>query len=248
MIINQHLATGGLWFNLNGTEFLVDPGPGCIVHTRNLKLEPEQLKAIIVSHRHLDHTADVNIMAEAITRGGHRSGGSLYAPNDALVTEPIILEYLKKRLNHVETLHAGGAYSFENVNFSTPVAHQHGVETYGFLFEHNKHSIAYITDTRYFDALIDNYKADVLMLNVVFTEKKELVRKDSKLPIDHLSVPEAEVLIKEINPKVAIMTHFGMAIWQANPTQVAAQMSANIGIPVIAARDGMNFKLSDLDE
>lgn len=80
MIISQELSSGGLWFNLNGTEFMVDPGPGAIVRATSQQLNPENLDAIIVSHRHIDHAHDVNIMAEAMTRGGFRQHGRLFAP------------------------------------------------------------------------------------------------------------------------------------------------------------------------
>ncbi len=62
MIISQILASGGLWLNLDSTEILIDPGPGCIVQSTKRKLKADKLSAIILSHRHLDHSADVNIM------------------------------------------------------------------------------------------------------------------------------------------------------------------------------------------
>ena len=49
MVTRQLLASGGLWFNLGGTEILVDPGPGCIVQATKRKLRPEKLSAIILS-------------------------------------------------------------------------------------------------------------------------------------------------------------------------------------------------------
>jgi ribonuclease BN (tRNA processing enzyme) len=247
MIISQLLASGGVWFNLGGTEFLVDPGPGCIVQATNRKLNPEHLSAIIVSHRHLDHSADVNIMTEAMTGGGFRRRGHFYAPADAIVDEPILYGYLKKRIEDIETLQAGKAYSFDGVHFTTPVRHKHGVDTYGLVFKTDKHTIAWITDTRYFDGLADYYKGDLLLLNVVFLEPKHFSDVTPGLPIDHLSVPDAERLIREIKPKTAIMTHFGMGMWHAKPWETAARMTENTGVKVIAARDGMKFKLSELD-
>ena len=70
MVTRQLAASGGMWFDLNGTRLLIDPGPGCIVQTNKRKLNPENLSAIIVSHRHLDHSADVNVMVESMTTGG----------------------------------------------------------------------------------------------------------------------------------------------------------------------------------
>ena len=70
MVANQILASGGLWLSLSGTEILLDPGPGCIVQSTKRKLRANKLSAIILSHRHLDHSADTNIMVEAMTQGG----------------------------------------------------------------------------------------------------------------------------------------------------------------------------------
>ena len=153
MIITQILASGGLWLNLGGTEILIDPGPGCIVQTNKRKLKAEKLSAIIVSHRHLDHAADVNIMVEAMTQGGFKSHGRLFAPIDAIETEPVLLDYLKKRLDAVEVLEEGKSYDIGDVSFSTPVRHIHPVENYGMVFTTPRHSFSYISDTRYFDGL-----------------------------------------------------------------------------------------------
>ncbi len=245
MIIRQLLASGGLWFKLNGKELLLDPGPGSIVQATKYHQDPEKLDAIIVSHRHLDHSADANIMVEAMTQGGLRRHGSFFAPRDALETEPVIYNYLKKRLEAIIHLEAGKSYDIGGVNFSTPVKHVHGAENYGFLFRTLTHRIACITDTSYFPGLENYYQSDLLILNVVFVEPKKGYNEDN-MPIQHLSVKDAERLIKEIKPKAAILTHFGMSMWQAKPDLVASQLAAKTGTRVIAARDGMEFLLSEL--
>lgn len=119
MVATQILASGGLWLNLDGTEILVDPGPGCIVQSTKRKLRADKLKAIILSHRHLDHSADVNIMVEAMTQGGLKRHGWLFAPADALDTEPVIFSYLKGYLERIEVLQEGKSYSVGSVSFTT---------------------------------------------------------------------------------------------------------------------------------
>jgi ribonuclease BN (tRNA processing enzyme) len=249
MIISQILASGGLWFNFGGTEFIVDPGPGAIVQATKRKLNPENLEAIIVSHRHIDHSHDVNIMAEGMTRGGFREHGRLFAPREALETEPIIFSYLRKHLESVEMFEAGKSYTLDNFTFSTPVRHIHGVENYGLVFKTGKHTISYITDTRFFDDLPKYYQgADLLLMNVVFVRPFTQAESEAaNMPIDHLSVPDVERLVKEIKPKVAIMTHFGMGIWRAKPWLIAEKLTEKTGTRVIAAHDGMKFHLSELD-
>jgi len=231
MIISQLLASGGIWMNLSGTEILVDPGPGCIVQTTKRKLKAEKLSAIILSHRHLDHSADINIMVEAMTQGGHKRHGRLFAPSDALDNEPVIFSYLKDYLEGVEVLQEGKSYQVGNISF----------------FKTATHTFSYIADTRYFEDLCQHYDGELLIINLVFREPRP--PDDNPLtPTDHLAVPDAEKLITEIKPKVAILTHFGMGMWRAKPWQIAEQLTEKTGVKVIAARDGMKFDFSKLDD
>jgi len=240
MIANQILASGGLWLSLGGTEILVDPGPGCIVQSTKRKLRAEKLSAIILSHRHLDHSGDVNVMVEAMVQGGlKKPRGWFFAPADALGSEPVIFSYLKEYLEGVEILEEGKSYSIGNVSFTTPIRHIHPVETYGMLFRAGGYTFAYIADTLYFEDLARIYASQLLIINVVFLEPRP--------PVEHLSVPDAKRIITELKPKVAILTHFGMTMWRARPWEIAQGLSQETGIRVVAARDGMRFDLSQLD-
>jgi len=237
MVASQILASGGLWLNLSGTEILLDPGPGCIVQATQRKLRADKLSAIILSHRHLDHSADANIMVEAMTQGGFRKRGWFFAPADALDNEPVIFSYLRDYLEGVAVLQEGQSYSTGNISFTTPIRHIHPVETYGIVFKTAEHTFSYIADTRYFDGLCQSYGGELLIINTVFLEP---------LPIDHLSMPDARQIITALKPKAAIITHFSMRTWQAKPQQVAEKLTEETGVRVIAARDGMKFDLSQL--
>ncbi len=238
MVASQILASGGLWFDFGDTEILLDPGPGTIVQTARRKLKATKLKAIILSHKHLDHSGDVNIMIEAMTEGGFRPGGVLFAPRDALDNDPVVLQYVRPFLERIEILQEGGSYHVDGVSFHTPLRHRHPVETYGIVFNAGNHTISCLVDTRYFDELCQHYKADLLILNVV--------RLEPGGPFDHLSVPDASEIIKNLKPKVAILNHFGMTMWRAKPWEVAQRLSEETGVRVIAARDGMRFDLAEL--
>lgn len=239
MVANQILASGGLWLELGGVEILLDPGPGTLVQAARRKLRASKLQAIVLSHRHLDHSADVNIMIEAMTEGGLKRRGALFAPRDALEEDAVILHYLRSYLERIEILEEGKSYSIGEVSFHTPIRHHHPVETYGVIFETPRHAISCLVDTRFFEGLCRHYKGDLLILNVV--------RFEPGGPYDHLSAPEAGEIIKEVRPKVAILTHFGMTMWRAKPWEVARRLAEETGVRVIAARDGMTFHLADLD-
>ncbi|MGD0779244.1 MAG: MBL fold metallo-hydrolase [Dehalococcoidales bacterium] len=240
MVSKQLAASGGIWLNLGGTQLLLDPAPGTIVQSNKRKLNAEKLDAIILSHRHLDHSGDVNVMVEAMTSGGFKRHGYLYAPADALGDEPVIYSYLRKFIEGIIVLEAGKSYTIGNVTFSTPVRHVHPGETYGMVFQTRGHSFSYIADTLYFDGLVKSYASELLIINMVFTEPRP--------PVEHLAIPDAARIIAEIKPKVAILSHFGMHVWQAKPWKIAEEITQQTGIKVIAARDGMKFDLAQLDE
>jgi ribonuclease BN (tRNA processing enzyme) len=240
VVTKQFLASGGAWLNFGGTEILLDPGPGSLVHSAKRKLDASKLKAIILSHKHLDHSGDVNIMIEAMTEGGWKQRGLVFAPSDAVNNGAVILPYLRSYPQKIDILSEGGSYTIGEVSFETPVKHRHPVETYGFVFRTPQHTIAWIADTRYFDELSSYYRAELLIINVVLLEPRD--------GVDHLSIPEARQIIVEVRPKVAILTHFGMSIWRAKPWELALKLSEDVGIEIIAARDGMKFDLARLEE
>ena len=235
-VAKQLLATGGAWMNLGNTRILMDPGPGSLVYAIKYGCEPPMLDAIILSHKHLDHSVDINVMIEAMTDGGWKKRGSLYAPADAFENGAVVLPYVRGYPQKVEMLEEGKKYSAGNVTFDTPVKHIHQVETYGFVFKTPRHRFSWITDTRIFDSLASHYMAELVIINVLSYERK--------IQVDHLSLPEAESIIREIKPKTAVLTHFGLTMWRVKPWEIEQRVSDATGVRVIAARDGM---LLDLD-
>jgi ribonuclease BN (tRNA processing enzyme) len=239
VVIHQFLTSGGAWLSLGNTQILLDPGPGSLVQAARRKLDPTKLAAIILSHRHLDHSGDINIMIEAMTEGGTKRSGMVFAPSDALNQDPVILSYLQSYPQSIQVLTEGGSYVINDVSFKTPIRHKHPVETYGFIFQTPRHTFSWITDTRYFEDLASYYEGDLLIINVV--------RLNPGAPIDHLALTEARSIIEELRPKIAILTHFGMTMWRAKPWELAEKLTGETGVSVIAARDGLKFDLAKLE-
>jgi ribonuclease BN (tRNA processing enzyme) len=288
VVARQLRASGGIWFSLAGTRFIVDPGPGALVRMTGSRhrLSPTTLSGILLSHRHLDHSGDVNNMIEAMTMGGTEPRGALFAPSDALEgDDPVVLKYVRPFLERIVTLEERGSYELGNVRFACPVRHDHRGEVYGFRFQigpsqkpeagmqkaevagedlttkkpgHQEDeggrmkaegkvetptldpsipgsldpclTVSYIADTRYFPALAEHYRADVVIMNVV---------RPTPSNLDHLCAIDAEVLVRAMQPKLTILTHFGMKMLQAKPWVVAREMSERTGCKVVAASDGM---------
>lgn len=238
VVAKQIRASGGIWVNIQGTNILIDPGPGSLVRclSSRPKLDPTTLSAIILTHKHLDHSNDVNIVAEAMTEGGTKKRGKIFAPSDALNDDRVVFRYIEDYLEKVEVLKENTDYQVENIQFSTSLKHIHPVETYGLKFNFNNLKISFISDTRFFSDLIKLYNSEIIIINVVLKERRE---------IDHLSLEDAEILISNIRPKLAIITHFGMNLIKEKPYIIAENMQKKTGIKIIAASDGMSINLED---
>jgi phosphoribosyl 1,2-cyclic phosphodiesterase len=236
VMIKQLRASGGIWISHKGTNVIVDPGPGSIVRcaASKPKLDPTTLDGIILTHRHLDHVSDVNVMIEAMTEGGFKRKGTVFCPSDAIGEDTVILKHAQIFPERIEVISVNNKYKVGNFEFETSIRHIHPVETYGIKFNLGGTSIAILTDTKYFRELSNFYNVDVLIIAVVFFEPRP--------GIDHLCLQDAEQIITETKPEKAILTHFGMTMLSSKPHIQAEKLSQKLGIEVLAAYDGMTLE------
>ena len=106
VVAKQVRSSGGVWLSIGGTNLLLDPGPGSLVRcwSSKPKLDPTTLDAIILSHKHLDHSGDVNAMIEAMTDGGFKKKGTVLAPEDAINSDPVVFKYVRDYVDKIEIL------------------------------------------------------------------------------------------------------------------------------------------------
>jgi phosphoribosyl 1,2-cyclic phosphodiesterase len=250
VVAKQLRSSAGTWITLEDRNLLLDPGPGTLVRCAKSRppLDPTKLDAMILSHQHIDHANDVNIMIEAMTTGGYSKKGVLFAPRSALENDPIVLTYVREYLEEIHILKEGATYTMGNVEISAPLRHIHPVETYGIVFRTPKYTISFIVDTRFFPELIEKYKgSDLVVVNVVRHEgegeKKLDVGSRPPVWVDHLNLEGAKKVIRGIRPRQAILTHFGLTMIRSKPWEVATEVEEETGVKTIAAGDGMEFDL-----
>jgi phosphoribosyl 1,2-cyclic phosphodiesterase len=232
MVAKQLAASGGLYLEDEHTRISLDPGPGAIVQYAKRKVDLAKLDAIVLSHRHLDHSGDVNVMVEAMTEGGFSKRGRLFCPGDALDEDPVVLNYLRRFPQEIVRLQPDTSYSVNGITFTTSPRHVHQSETYGFRFGDR---LGWVTDSKYYDGIAEQHRAEVMVIHVV------LMHCRAELP--HLCLDDAERIIRDARPRLAILTHYGMTVWRAHPWELAAGLTQKLGIEVKAARDGMAVEL-----
>jgi phosphoribosyl 1,2-cyclic phosphodiesterase len=237
VVARQFRASGGMWMRFGKTQIHVDPGPGALVRALSHvpPCNPRDLSGIVLSHKHLDHSNDVNVMIEAMTSGGFRRRGVLLAPHDALHGEPVVFPYAQRFVDRIEiATERNGPYHIGEVEIHTSIRHVHAVETYGVHFRYDARTVSYLPCGRYFEGLAEDYRShrpDVLIINVL--------RYRDAMDVDHLTFDQAREVIGVIAPRVAVLQHFGTKMLEQNPVRVARELEDDLGIRTIAAYDNM---------
>jgi ribonuclease BN (tRNA processing enzyme) len=237
VVARQLRASGGVYVSLCGHRLHLDPGPGALVRCALAEppIDPATTEAVIVTHSHIDHCNDVNIMIDAMTGGGFNRGGTLFAPASCLGGEnSVIMGYLRPFLDAIVPLEASRDYQFGTLAFATSAPHQHGVDTFGITFRAGGKTLGFLVDTRFFPELPSMYAAvDILVIHVTFYEPPPHPR------ILHLGVDDVRRIIREARPGKVVLTHFGMSMLEAGPERVAAELTDELGVQVTAANDGL---------
>ncbi|MDQ7823278.1 MAG: MBL fold metallo-hydrolase [Candidatus Eremiobacteraeota bacterium] len=241
VVARQMRSSGGILICLGGRKILIDPGPGSLVRCALSRppIDASKLDGLVLTHSHIDHSNDVNIMIDAMTFGGIEKRGVLFAPGECIQgANPVLFNYLRQCIGDIVLLEPERQYSLGEITFSTSIRHRHPVETYGLLFRHNGLTISFLADTKYFEELKECYRgSDILVLNVV----RDTPFEDDT--IMHLSFEDARELVGALKPRKAILTHFGKRMLAAKPALLAKALARETGVEVYAAYDGMRFPL-----
>lgn len=230
-----------MWMRFGTTQIHVDPGPGALVRALSHvpPCNPRELAGIVLSHKHLDHANDVNVMIEAMTSGGFKRRGVLLAPHDALEGEHVVLPYAQRFVERIDIAkERSGPYVIGDVQIHTSIRHIHAVETYGMHFVHSGRTVSYLPCGRYFEDLAADYAShnpDVLIVNVL--------RYRDSMDVDHMTFDQARAVISAVRPRVAVMQHFGTKMLEQDPARLAREVEDGLGIRTIAAYDNMRLDL-----
>jgi len=242
-MLKQLRKTGGIWFTYGGLNGVIDPGPGSLYHMCSAvpPLDPHELRAIMLTHRHLDHSTDLNVAAEAMTGGGFEKQGLVILPDDSAGgPNPVLLKYIVQKVGGVVIAEDGKRIGLGMGVSAEPVIHiHHGVDCFGYIFrKKGLRTWGVISDTRPLDHLAERYsECSLVTLNVTFPNKKPR--------LDHMSAEDAGELLQKLHPEVALITHMGVIMIEAGPEKYAKMISTE-KTKVIAGRDGMVIDLDTL--
>lgn len=239
--ISQRRMTGGFRIdNLNGKNYHVDPGPGALVRTYQFGFDPRNLDGVFVSHAHTDHYNDAEILIEAMTRGMTKEYGVVLGNKSVLDGYERWGPGISKYHQSHSKKHVLEPNQVENINGCSVKGTKtvHGdPEGVGFQIDYKGFKISYTSDTGYFEDLHKYHEeADILIASVL--------RPGNKSIRGHLCSRNFIELLKEVKPKLAIMTHFGLKMLSIDPIDEAKRITKESGVKTLAAFDGMSFEVN----
>ncbi len=241
VVARQLRSSAGVYLEHKSTRIILDPGPGTLVRMAKARprIDVEKLSGIVLTHAHLDHSNDVNIIIDSMTEGGLKKRGILFCPQECLKGEnAVVLRYLRNYLMDIQVLKPSQGYQIGDIPFQTSCRHYHTAETYGIIFNLSGKKVGFLVDTKYFSKLLESYMGcQILVINVV------RYNPHPSPNVQHLCVVDVVEILDHIRPEKAILTHFGMTMIKARPTQVAERLSQELGLDVIAAHDGLTIQI-----
>jgi len=234
----QLRATGGIILQAMGNQMHIDPGPGATVMAANYGINSRETIAVLVSHNHLGHANDVNAVIDAMTYSGIDQQGVLVASlsvmNGEEKNKPYLNELYGNLLEKIIPLTKHQKVGINEIEIHGLLANHTDKTAVGFKIITPEFIIVYSGDTDYSQGLVEQYQgADILILNVVNPRD---IKEDA-----NLCSRDAAHLIEKVKPRLAIITHFGLKMIQADPLYEAREIQKQSGVQVIAAKDGMSI-------
>ena len=232
----QIRASGGIILQVNDDQYHIDPGPGALVMAKEAGINLRANTALFVTHNHLNHCNDINAVIDAMTYGGFDKKGVLVANNTVINGSehytPYLQKYFRDFLERFIVLEAGKRVGINDVEIEAIKAKHSEPNAIGFKFITPDYTLAYTGDTMYSVETVSQYEnANVLILNVPYLKKDE--------GRNNLCKEDAINIIKKVNPRLAIITHFGVNFLKSDPMYEVREIQKETNCQVIAAKDGM---------
>jgi len=220
-------ACSGYLVSAGGTNLLMDCGPGTLSRLRTTLTLPA-LDAVVLSHLHYDHCADMAVMRYALEQ-------TSCAPLPVFCpAEPAEAHLMfDSPVFDIHPLREGLQVSVGALSLSF-YEMKHPIPTFGLCVQDAESSLFYTGDTGWFDELVTLVQgADALLCDCCFTDA------DADKPEVHLSARQAGKLAMQAAVKTLYCTH----VWGGASDDEALKREVGF-VPAVVVQEMSSYMLS----
>ncbi len=235
---SQNRMAGGIFIQHNETQLYLNPGPGAVFQAKQHGLNLQKTTALIATDNSFLHVHDANAIIDIMTLGGFDTAGILIAAKSALqgtehapaIISPVYQQYVQRTI----AMQAGDKIECQTIQIHALPIKNSDPYAMGIKLVTTAFSLGYTAKTKYTAKLREEFQdVEILILELplLYGSKKE----------EGLCVEDAELLIRELKPQVAILTALGMEVVKQDLLELTRTLSKKTRIQIIAAHDGFSF-------
>lgn len=238
----QERATGGLYLEDGPTRLHIDPGPGALIQMHQAGLDPTETTGVLVSHAHLDHCNDANLVIAGMTRGGTEQRGFLAGSVSVIEGHdgdaPVITRYHRGLVKGYETARPGATARICGTRVEFLETEHRDPTNVGFKLHTDGGVVSYFTDTIVRDDLVDQLEGSRAVILGVTRPKGAAIS-------GHLSTDDAVDIARRIDPELMVLTHLGLKLLRQGAEPEARYVEDQTGVRTVAAQDLTRVELSE---
>lgn len=197
----QGEASSGYLIEYDGFKLLLDCGSAVLSQLQSY-IKPEELKAVVLSHYHPDHVADIGVLQHALLIGKHIKGINFNLPiyghqQDGVSFGALTYKDITTGIAYEqgESLHIG-PFTIEFLKT------KHSVICFAMRISAGGKTLVYTADSAYFEELIAFAKdANILLCESNFYKGMDAANAG------HMTSEEAGILASKANADKLILTH-----------------------------------------
>lgn len=207
-----------------GTRILIDCGNGCLGKLQNF-CEVEDIDAIIISHLHFDHIADLFPLKYALETKAYR--GKKISPKKLFI--PKMTEWMKADLCdngvfEIVNIDENSVEFFRDLKI-TFATMQHLIESYAVIIEKGGIKYVYSGDTGINEKLKEiSQKANLLLCEATFLDC------EGEGVTHHMTAKQAALVAKESEVKKLLLTHLWSETEKNEYVKEAKEFFSNVEI------------------
>jgi len=242
VVSKQFRSSGGIIIQVDDLQFHIDPGPGAVSQARKYGVSLHQTTAVLISHNHINHCNDINIVVDAMTHSGIEHRGVILGSKSLLQPaesdHSILTKYHQSLVERIIPLDKDHKVGIELVEIHALPAEHTDPTAIGFKLFCPKLTISYSGDTRLTAPLLESLVgSDILILNVPYP--------GNKAEGMNLDTESAIAIISHVRPKMVFLTHFGLDMLKADPLVEAREVQRITGVQTVAANDGLSISAKE---